>query len=282
MAFTDMQSFIQRLEKEGQLQRVQMEVDPELEITEIATRAVREGRPALLFENVKGSKYPLVINMLASKKRVEIGLGRDPEEIGEELVRFAQDVNPPSIGALWRNRKMGLRILKMRPKVSGSGAVQAIVEEPDLNALPTLKCWPDDGGRFITLPLVFSRDPETGDNNLGMYRMQVYNATTTGMHMQIQKGGGFHYFNAEKNNEPLEMAVALGGDPALILASVMALPEGMDEAASGRNRTSRQASTRRAVRRSLRSLLRGRRLPGVRDSHGHSSQGRHLSSNGRW
>ena len=231
MVFTDMQSFVRHLEKEGQLQRVQVEVDPELEITEIATRAVREGRPALLFENVKGSSYPLVINMLASKKRIEMGLGRDPEEIGEELVRFAQDVNPPSLGALWRNRKTGFRLLKMRPKTRGNGPAQEVIEEPNLNALPTLKCWPGDGGRFITLPLVFSRDPDTGDNNVGMYRMQVYDAATTGMHMQIQKGGGFHYFNAEKMNQPLEMAVALGGDPALILASVMALPEGMDEAA---------------------------------------------------
>ena len=200
MVFTDMQSFVRHLEKEGQLQRVRVEVDPELEITEIATRAVREGRPALLFENVKGSKYPLVINMLGSKKRIEMGLGRDPEEIGEELVRFAQDVNPPSLGALWRNRKTGFRLLKMRPKTRGNGPAQEIIEEPDLTTLPALKCWPGDGGRFITLPLVFSRDPDTGDNNVGMYRMQIFNATTTGMHMQIQKGGGFHYFNAE--NDP--------------------------------------------------------------------------------
>ncbi len=231
MAFTDMQSFIRHLEKEGQLQRVQVEVDPELEITEIATRAVRESRPALLFENVKGSSYPLAINLLASRKRIEMALGRDPEEIGEELVKFAQDVNPPSLGALWRNRKTGFKLLKMRPKIKNSGPVQEIVEEPDLNSLPILKCWPGDGGRFITLPLVFSQDPVTGDNNVGMYRMQVYNANTTGMHMQIQKGGGFHYFNAEQMNEPLEIAVALGGDPVLMLAAVMALPEGMDEAA---------------------------------------------------
>lgn len=245
MAFTDMQSFIRHLEKEGQLQRVQVEVDPELEVTEIATRAVLEGRPALLFENVKGSKYPLAINLLASRKRIELALGRDPEEIGEELVSFAQDVNPPTLGALWRNRKTGLRLLKMRPKMRKSGPVQEVIEEPDLTSMPILKCWPDDGGRFITLPLVFSTDPETGDNNVGMYRMQVFNKTTTGMHMQIQKGGGFHYFNAEKMNQPLEMAVALGGDPALMLAAVMALPEGMDEAAfSGIVRGARTPMTR--------------------------------------
>ena len=231
MAFTDMQSFIRHLEKEGELHRVTAEVDAELEITEIASRAVREDKPALLFENVIGSSYPLAINLLSSHKRIEMALGRDPEEIGEELVSFAQDVNPPTLGALWRNRKTGFKILKMRPNKKKSGPVQEVVENPDLSTMPILKCWPDDGGRFITLPLVFTQDPDTGDKNVGMYRMQVYNKTTTGMHMQIQKGGGFHYFNAEKRNEPLEMAVALGGDPALMLAAVMALPEGMDEAA---------------------------------------------------
>lgn len=180
-----MQSFVRRLEKEGQLQRVQMEVDSELEVTEIATRAVKEGRPALLFENVKGARYPLAINLLASRKRIEMALERDPEEIGEELVKFAEDVNPPTLGALWRNRKMGLRILKMRPKTRGRGPVQQIVEEPNLTEMPILKCWPEDGGRFITLPLVFSKDPATGDRNLGMYRMQMYDKKTTGMHMQI-------------------------------------------------------------------------------------------------
>ena len=233
------------LEKEGQLHRVTEQVDPELEVTEIATRAVREGRPALLFENVKGSSYPLAINLLASRKRIEIGLGRPPEEIGEELVKFAEDVNPPSLGALWRNRKTGFRLLKMRPKHVRRAPVQQVVEEPDLNQMPVLKCWPEDGGRFITLPLVFSRDPATGSPNVGMYRMQVFNRTTTGMHMQIERGGGFHYFSAEQNNEPLEMAVALGGDPALILAAIMPLPEGMDEAAfSGIIRGSRTAMTR--------------------------------------
>lgn len=231
MAFTDMQSFISHLEKEGELKRVQMEVDPELEITEIASRAVREEKPALLFENVKGSSYPLAINLLSTSRRIEIALGRDPEEIGEELVSFAQNVNPPTLGALWRNRKTGLKLLKMRPNNKRSGPVQEVVETPDLSTMPILKCWPEDGGRFVTLPLVFTQDPESGDKNVGMYRMQVYDKVSTGMHMQIQKGGGFHYFNAEKRNEPLEMAVALGGDPSLTLAAVMALPEGVDEAA---------------------------------------------------
>ena len=221
MAFTDLQSFLKLLEKEGELHRVTEEVDAELEVTEIATRAVKENLPALLFENVKGSKYPLVINSMASMRRIELALGRPAEALGEDIVRFMEDVNPPNLGAFWRNRKTGWRLLKIRPKNTRRAMVQQVVEEPRLDQLPILKCWPEDGGRFFTLPLVMSRDPQTGAGNMGMYRMQMYDQRTTGMHMQIQKGGGFHYQKAEKLGQPLEMAVAVGGDPALILAAIM-------------------------------------------------------------
>ena len=231
MAFTDLQSFLDLLEKEGELKRVTEVVDPELEVTEIATRAVKENLPALLFENVKGSQYPLVINSMATMRRIELALGRPPEALGEEIVRFMEDVNPPSPGALWRNRKTAWRLLKIRPKLTRRALSQQVIEDPQLDELPTLKCWPEDGGRFVTLPLVMSRDPKTGAGNMGMYRMQVYDQRTTGMHMQLQKGGGFHYQIAEKAGEPLEMAVAIGGDPSLILAAIMPLPEGIDEVA---------------------------------------------------
>ncbi|MEX0762524.1 MAG: UbiD family decarboxylase [Dehalococcoidia bacterium] len=232
MAFTDLQSFLRRLEAEGELQRITAEVDPELEITEIATRSVSAGGKALLFENVRGAQFPLAINVLASMRRIEMALGMHPEELGNQLVSFAERMNPPSLGALWGNRGTAWRISKIRPGSSRRAPVHQIIEtEPDLCALPVLKCWPEDGGRFITLPLVMSRDPETGAGNMGIYRMQVFDQSTTGMHMQIQKGGGFHYHNAEKRNEPLEMAVVLSGDPALILSAVMPLPEGFDEAA---------------------------------------------------
>ena len=231
MAFTDLQSFLDLLEKEGELKRVTEVVDPELEVTEIATRAVKENLPALLFENVKGSQYPLVINSMATMRRIELSLGRPPDALGEEIVRFMEDVNPPSPGALWRNRKTAWRLLKIRPKLTRGALSQQVIEEPHLEELPTLKCWPEDGGRFVTLPLVMSRDPKTGAGNMGMYRMQVYDQRTTGMHMQLQKGGGFHYQTAEKAGEPLEMAVAIGGDPSLILAAIMPLPEGLDEVA---------------------------------------------------
>ena len=198
MAFTDLQSFLELLEKEGELKRVTEVVDPELEVTEIATRAVKENLPALLFENVKGSQYPLVINSMATMRRIELALGRPPDALGEEIVRFMEDVNPPSAGALWRNRKTAWRLLKIRPKLTRRALSQQVIEEPQLGELPTLKCWPEDGGRFVTLPLVMSRDPKTGAGNMVMYRMQVYDQRTTGMHMQLQKGGGFHYQIAEK------------------------------------------------------------------------------------
>jgi 4-hydroxy-3-polyprenylbenzoate decarboxylase len=209
---------------------VKVEVDPELEVTEIAARSFREGRPALLFENPRGSKYPLVINALGSMKRIEMALGRHPEQIGEELVTFIERMNPPSLKQLWQGRRTLMRISKVRPKRVRSAPAQQVVENnPDLLAMPVLKCWPGDGGRFITLPLVLSRDPETGAGNLGIYRMQVYGPAQAGMHMQVQRGGGFHFWKAEKMGEPLEVAVVLGGDPSLILAAVMPLPEGIDE-----------------------------------------------------
>lgn len=231
MAFTDLQSFLELLEKEGELHRVTEEVDAELEVTEIATRAVKEKLPALLFENVKGASYPLVINSMATIRRIELALGRPPEALGEEIVRFMEDVNPPSLGSFWRNRSTGWRLLKIRPKSVRRAAVQQHVEDPHLSELPILKCWPEDGGRFVTLPLVMTKDPRTGAGNMGMYRMQVYDDRTTGMHMQIQKGGGFHFQTAEKMGNPLDVAVAVGGDPALIMAAIMPLPEGLDEVA---------------------------------------------------
>jgi len=231
LAFTDLQSFLELLEKEGELHRVTEEVDAELEVTEIATRAVKEKLPALLFENVKGASYPLVINSMATMRRIELALGRPPEALGEEIVRFMEDVNPPSLGSFWRNRSTGWRLLKIRPKSVRRAAVQQHVEDPHLSELPILKCWPEDGGRFVTLPLVMTKDPRTGAGNMGMYRMQVYDDRTTGMHMQIQKGGGFHFQTAEKMGNPLDVAVAVGGDPALIMAAIMPLPEGLDEVA---------------------------------------------------
>lgn len=228
--FDNLQDFVKHLEKEGELHRVTVEVDPELEITEIATRAMNLGKPALLFENVKGADFPLAINILASERRIELALGKHPDEIGEQLIGFAEKLMPPSPKILFQESAMVKRFISSRPKNVTVGRSQAVIEKPNLSALPILKTWPEDGGRFVTLPQVITYDPKTGKRNIGMYRIQKFDDQTTGMHWQIAKGGGYHYHTAETLNQPLEVALVIGSDPALLLATVAALPEGIDEA----------------------------------------------------
>ena len=222
--------FARYLESVGELHRVRIEVDPYLEITEIARRAIREKKQALLFEHVKGSRYPVVINAMASDFRCELALHKHPEQLGEELVKFLGDALPPKPSSFLRHRSLTRRFLSARVRTVSSGLGQEIVEAPDLDALPVLTCWPEDGGRFLTLPQVITHDPRNGKRNMGMYRMHVFDRATTGMHWQIQKGGGFHYYQAERLGQPLELAVALGTDPALLMATIAALPENIDEA----------------------------------------------------
>ncbi len=228
--FDNLQDFVKHLEKNGELHRVKVEVDPELEITEIATRALKLGKPALLFEHVKGADFPLVINMLASEHRIELALGKHPDELGENLISFMEKMMPPSPKILFQESAMVRRFYNSRPKQVTLARSQAIIEKPNLSSLPILKTWPEDGGRFVTLPQVITYDPVNGKRNIGMYRIQKFNDQTTGMHWQIGKGGGFHYHQAEKMNQPLETALVIGSDPALLLATIAALPEGIDEA----------------------------------------------------
>jgi 4-hydroxy-3-polyprenylbenzoate decarboxylase len=230
VTFTSFGDFSRYLESAGELHRVSVEVDPFLEITAIASRAIRERKPAILFEHVKGSSYPVVVNALASDRRCELALGKHPEKIGEELITFLEQAFPPSAGSLFTHRKTAGRFLHAPVRMVRSAPSQEFTGEPDLDSLPVLTCWPGDGGRFITLPQVVTYDPASGKRNMGMYRMQVFDRRTTGMHWQIQKGGGFHYYRAEKMGRPLELAVAIGTDPALLLATVAPLPENMDEA----------------------------------------------------
>ncbi|RIK78102.1 menaquinone biosynthesis decarboxylase [candidate division KSB1 bacterium] len=229
MPFQTLGDFARHLESLGELHRVKTEVDPELEITEIAVRALLEKRPALLFENVKGAKFPLAINLLASEKRIELALGKHPDQLGEELIHFVEAAMPPKPRLIVDHWPMVKRFLAARPKRGSNALSQQVVAEPQLSHLPIQKCWPEDGGRFITLGQVFTYDPRDGKRNVGMYRMQIYDERTTGMHWQIQKGGGFHYYQAQKLNREFEIAVALGTDPALLLATIAALPEGIDE-----------------------------------------------------
>jgi 4-hydroxybenzoate decarboxylase subunit C len=228
-SFPALGEFLKYLESIGELHRIKVEVDPELESTEIAIRALKQNKPALLFENPKGSKYPLAMNILASERRIELALGIHPEELGEKLIGFMERVIPPKLDFLFEQKSMVKRIISSRPKIVRGGGSQEIVDKPNLTQLPIQKCWQDDGGRFITLGQVMTYDLVTRKRNVGIYRMQMFDDSSTGMHWQIQKGGGFHYFQAQKMGKEFELAVVLGSDPALLLASVAALPEGIDE-----------------------------------------------------
>ena len=229
--FYDLQSFINYLEKTGDLKRVKKEVDPELEITEISSRVIKEEGPALIFENVKGASYPMAINLFGTEERVELALGRKPREIGEELVYLFEKLNPPSLRSFFSVLPKAYDLLSMRTKNAGSSEVQDNIIQPDLDKLPIIKCWPKDGGRFITLGLVLTQDPVTRKRNLGIYRMQQFDKTTTGMHWHPHKGGAAHYHEAKKLGRDLEAAVVLGGDPKMIFTAIAPLPEGMDEIA---------------------------------------------------
>ena len=218
------------LEANGELHRTSVEIDPALELTEVSTRALKEGKPALLVERPKASEIPLVVNHFASARRIELALGRHPDQIGQELIRFLDRAFPPSLKTVIEGKRTLARFFNARPKNVRSGESQQVRISPDLDRLPIQVCWPKDGGRFITYGQVITYDPGDGKRNIGIYRLHVYDKRATGMHWQIQKGGGFHYFQSEKMGKDLELAVALGTDPALTLATVAALPEGFDEA----------------------------------------------------
>ena len=233
MAFSDLREFIKRLESEGELVRITHPVSPVLEITEIADRTVKSGGPALLFENVEGSGVPVLINHYGSLRRTATALGVDDlDEIGARIESLV-NTEPPGtlLDKLRMLPKLG-QLASAFPKTVKGGPCQEVVRQgadADLDFLPTLKCWPEDGGRFITLPMVFTTDPETGKRNVGMYRMHVYDSQTTGMHWHVHKVGARHYAEYEKREQRMEVAVALGGDPAITYAASAPLPEDFDE-----------------------------------------------------
>jgi 4-hydroxy-3-polyprenylbenzoate decarboxylase len=236
MGYTDLREFIAALEKNKELKRIPFEVDPVLEITEFADRAVKTGGPALLFEKPKGFQIPVLINSMASMRRMEIAMQVDNvDEVAARIVEFLE---------LSKNRPEGLMgKLKMLPKLAEMGSFfpkivtkapcQEIVKTENFSLLdyPILKCWPEDGGHYITLPLVFSKNPLTGKRNCGMYRIQVYDERTTGMHWQTHKQGADHYRSlmAEGKSTHMEVAVAIGCDPATMYSSILPLPPELDE-----------------------------------------------------
>jgi UbiD family decarboxylase len=230
MSFPDLRSFLRYLESRGELARVRTEVDPDQEITVIQHRVMAGNGPALLFEKVKGSPYRVVTNLFGTPGRVTAVFGGSPEALGEKMVCLMDLAMPPSVKRLWRGRQTLLSFLRARLKNVSTGPVLESIQEPaDLNRLPVLKCWPEDGGHFFTLPLVHTVSPADGRGNLGIYRLQRYGPGATGMHWQIEKGGGFHFHQACGLGRPLPVSVFLGGPPALTIAAVAPLPEGVDE-----------------------------------------------------
>jgi UbiD family decarboxylase len=226
----DLRSFIETLRHESELTEISVEVDPYLELAEIHRRVIDEQGKALLFANVKGSKFPVVTNMFGTVKRIELAFGKKPQQFVERAVEMVESLIPPTPRKLWGFRDVGLTALKLGTKNTRSAPVlESRQSNVDLDALPVIQLWHEDGGHFVTLPLVYTESPVTGKHNLGIYRMQRYDATSTGMHWQIGKGGGFHYHEAEQRNESLPVTVFLGGPPALIISAIAPLPEDVPE-----------------------------------------------------
>jgi 4-hydroxy-3-polyprenylbenzoate decarboxylase len=234
MPFADLRDFLGALERQGELKRVAIPVDPHLEIAAFADRSVKTGGPALLFENPKGSNVPLVINAFASTRRMQIALAVDDiEDIARRIAGFIELQKPEGfIEKVKLLPKLG-EVNAAFPKTVSNGPCKEIIRRNDfsLDEFPILHCWPGDAGRFITLPLVFSCDPSTGKRNCGMYRMQVFDGQTTGMHWQKHKQGADHYrrLAAEGREARMPIAVAIGADPATIFSAVLPLPPSIDE-----------------------------------------------------
>ena len=227
MAFKNLHDFIDALEKKGELKRISVEVDPFLEITEITDRMSKPAGPALLFEKVKGSPFPLLINAFGSFGRMELALNCTSLDDVAAKIESLIKMQPPR--GLMDKIRMLLQlkdIASLMPKQVSRAACQEQVFDsgPMLDLLPIQTCWPGDGGPFITLPLVITKDPETGIQNMGMYRMHKYDNTSTGMHWQYNKDGARHYEKYKKLGKRMDVAVALGGIPAVTYAATAPLP----------------------------------------------------------
>jgi 4-hydroxy-3-polyprenylbenzoate decarboxylase len=231
MAYNSLEEFVQVLERRGELKRVSYPVKTELEITEIADRVMKKNGPALLFDNVAGKQIPVLINAFGSEKRMALALGVDDlAEVAREVEKLVQTKPPKTFGDKLRLVSELLRLAGIPPKSVKHGHCQEVIHrDADLGMLPVLTCWPGDGGPFITLPAVFSKDPITGARNVGLYRMQVYDGKTTGMHWHLHKVGARHYQKQKDQSRRMEIAVSLGGDPALIYAATAPLPDQIDE-----------------------------------------------------
>ena len=249
--FPDLRTFIERLRRDHDLVEVAAPVDAHLEAAEIHRRVIASGGPALLFTSITGADFPLVTNLFGTARRTELAFGERPLRLIKRIVHLAETLLPPTPGKLWGARDVGLELLKVGMRRQSAGPVTDVVTtDVRLDRLPIVTSWPEDGGPFITLPLVYTQHPARPGHNLGMYRLHVHDRESTGMHWQIGKGGGFHYAVAEALNQPLPATVFLGGPPALILSAIAPLPENVPELM-------------------LASLIAGERLPQVAGPGGH-------------
>lgn len=264
MAYRDFRHFLETLESRGELKRIAHPISPYLEITEVSDRVMKAGGPALLFENVRGPQHrlgspnplsavignpsihpaavpggevvyaPVAINTMGSHKRMSLALScEDFEEHAERLrILLKPEIPKGPLEALKRLPGLFGELKNIPPKTVTQAACHEIVmqgDEVDLTKLPILTCWPEDGGPFITLPLVFTFDPETGKRNVGMYRVQLHDRNTCGMHWQMHKTGARHMEAAGVKGKRIEVCVALGGDPAYTFSAISPLPPGIDE-----------------------------------------------------
>ncbi|WP_447927041.1 MULTISPECIES: 4-hydroxy-3-polyprenylbenzoate decarboxylase [unclassified Vreelandella] len=238
MKYNDLRDFIKALEERGELKRIQVEVDPYLEITEICDRTLRAGGPALLFENVKGHDMPLLGNLFGTPERVALGMGQESvaalREVGK-LLAFLKEPDPPKgLRDAWEKLPIFKQVLSMGPKTVKRAPVQEVVfegEDVNLDALPIQHCWPGDAAPLVTWPLVITKGPHKKRQNLGIYRQQKIGKNRLIMRWLSHRGGAldFQEFQKEHPGEPFPVAVALGADPATILGAVTPIPDSLSE-----------------------------------------------------
>jgi len=231
--FKDLNAFIAALEQERELARISEPVSPDLEICAVADRVSKSpgGGPGLIFDRPTGYDVPVALNLFGSMKRICMALGvKHLDELASEIDDLTTPKVPAGMLQAVKMLPMLNRLRDLMPKTVSSAPCQEVVSrEGSIDQFPILKCWPEDGGRYITLPLVFTKDPETGARNIGTYRMQVFDGRSTGMHWQQHKGGAQHYRVAERLKKRMPVSVALGPDPALAYSATAPMPEGLDE-----------------------------------------------------
>jgi UbiD family decarboxylase len=251
----DLRAFLDLLRAEGELAEIDVAVDPDLEAAEVHRRVIAAGGPALLFSRIKGSPWPCVTNLFGTRRRIELAFGPRPEQLVQRLAGLPHTMLPPSLGRLWQHRDVFGALAKTGRRFVRKAPLLEVQDTPArLMRLPLLRTWSEDGGPFVTLPLVYTEHPGGGtsnlggSSNLGMYRVQRFADDAAGLHMQIHRGGGFHLVEHERQGLQMPVAVHIGGPPALILGAIAPLPENVPEVL-------------------LASLLLGRRLRSARSLH---------------